>query len=227
MLSKNIKCFICFVPVFIESAKTYVSCCVTVKDIPRRIYLLPRQCRFDSKTNTQTDQTVSLLDVYEEFNKKVAEPNKIMNFKSRKILKKYAFELLDVPSESEYLEIKYPPTASKLSADLSGETFSRVFGTNTSSLELLLIERKIKGPCWIEIKNPQPAQVVYSWCKVDVICTKPEDVVVSAEKAPPPPLIVMALNARTVVNPKNMQNEVVMISALIHNDYQVKFVKFY
>ena len=32
-----------FGKVWIEAAKTHVSCCVTVKNIPRRIYLLPRE----------------------------------------------------------------------------------------------------------------------------------------------------------------------------------------
>ena len=32
--------------------------------------------------------------------------------------------------------------------------FSRVFGTNTSAFELLVLKRKIMGPCWLQIKNP-------------------------------------------------------------------------
>ena len=43
----------------------------------------------------------------------------------------------------------------QLPSDLEGQTFSRAFGTNTSSLELLLIERKIKGPCWLDVKLPR------------------------------------------------------------------------
>lgn len=36
----------------------------------------------------------------------------------------------------------------------SGATFSHVFGTNTTPFELLVIKRKIMGPCWLEIKAP-------------------------------------------------------------------------
>ena len=43
----------------------------------------------------------------------------------------------------------------QLPQDLRGETFSHVFGVNTPSLEILLIERKMKGPCWIDIKLPR------------------------------------------------------------------------
>lgn len=81
----------------------------------------------------------------QEFNEKIANRNKIMNFKSRKVVRKYAFDLADVPAESEYLEVKYPATFPKLPVDLKGETFSRVFGTGTSALEIFLLERKIKG----------------------------------------------------------------------------------
>ena len=28
-------------------------------------------------------------------------------------------------------------------------------GTNTSAFELLVLKRKIMGPCWIQIKNPK------------------------------------------------------------------------
>ena len=43
----------------------------------------------------------------------------------------------------------------QLPKDLEGETFSHVFGTNTSSLEIFLLERKLKGPSWIDIKMPR------------------------------------------------------------------------
>jgi hypothetical protein len=37
-----------FGKVWVESAKCFVSCCVTVKNIPRRIYLAQREFRADS-----------------------------------------------------------------------------------------------------------------------------------------------------------------------------------
>ena len=43
----------------------------------------------------------------------------------------------------------------QLPKELEGETFSHVFGTNTSSLEIFLLERKMKGPSWIDIKMPR------------------------------------------------------------------------
>lgn len=38
---------------------------------------------------------------------------------------------------------------------VAGDTFQCVFGANQSPLEALLLERKIKGPSWIDVKNPR------------------------------------------------------------------------
>ena len=38
--------------------------------------------------------------------------------------------------------------------DVSSPNFARVFGTNTSAFELLVLKRKIMGPCWLQVKSP-------------------------------------------------------------------------
>jgi DNA polymerase alpha subunit A len=50
----------------------------------------------------------------------------------QKVTKKYSFEKANVPAESDYLEVRYAADLPVLPSDLSGETFSHVFGTNTS-----------------------------------------------------------------------------------------------
>ncbi len=35
--------------------------------------------------------------------------------------------------------------------DTTGPTFSHVFGANTSAFELLVVKRKIMGPCWLKL----------------------------------------------------------------------------
>jgi DNA polymerase alpha subunit A len=42
----------------------------------------------------------------------------------------------------------------QIPANVSSPTFSRIFGTNTSAFELLVLKRKIMGPCWLQIKKP-------------------------------------------------------------------------
>jgi hypothetical protein len=39
--------------------------------------------------------------------------------------------------------------------EMQGETFSHVFGTNTSLFEQFVLCRNIMGPTWLKIKNPK------------------------------------------------------------------------
>ena len=85
-----------------------------------------------------------------------------MNFKSTKVARSYAFGGKDVPMESEYLEVRYSSDCPSLPADLAGETFSCVFGTNSSAIEMLILGRHIKGPCWLDIHSPQVFKLFYT-----------------------------------------------------------------
>ncbi|KAG7275052.1 hypothetical protein CRUP_001772, partial [Coryphaenoides rupestris] len=140
--------------VWIESAKAHVSCCVAVKNIERTMYFLPREHKVNLKSGDVSDTPVSLMDVYQEFNE-LSEKFKIMKFKSKKVEKSYAFEIPDIPTQCEYLEVRYSAEYPTLPVDLKGATFSHVFGANTSSLEHFLLSRKIKGPCWLDVKTPR------------------------------------------------------------------------
>ncbi|XP_044297740.1 DNA polymerase alpha catalytic subunit isoform X2 [Varanus komodoensis] len=207
-----------FGKVWVELVKSYVSCCVTVKNIERTVYLLPRELRVDLSSGKETENPVTMMDVYQEFNEQVAEKYKIMNFKSKKVEKNYAFEIPDIPVKSDYLEVRYSTELCRLPQDLKGETFSHVFGTNTSSLELFLLSRKIKGPSWLEIKNPQISSQSVSWCAVELVALKP-DLVSVLKDLPPPPLVVMSLSMKTVQNTKTHHNEIMAIAALVHHKF--------
>lgn len=121
----------------------------------------------DPRTGQDTGVPVNFMDVYEEFNTRVADRYKIAQFKSRRVLKKYGFEPASIPRESEYLEVKYS-AEHNLPTNLKGATFSHIFGANTSALENFLLDKRIKGPCWLNVKNPQKANPPVSWCKVEV-----------------------------------------------------------
>lgn len=71
-----------FGKVFIESAQSYVSCCVTVKNIQRRVFLLKRENRYDAKLKKEMDdEEVKVEHVYEEFNTKITNSYKIKEFR--------------------------------------------------------------------------------------------------------------------------------------------------
>lgn len=64
--------------------------------------------RYNMETKTSTNEDVTMMDMYKEFNEKIAERYKILQYKSRKVERNYAFSIQDVPVTSEYLEIVYP-----------------------------------------------------------------------------------------------------------------------
>lgn len=201
--------------VWIEAAKTHASCCVVVQNIQRKIYLLPRKTLVGSATN---QETVSMIDVYREFNTKVGAKFNIKQFKSRKVTKSYAFGEPGIPKESEYLEVCYSAEYPALPSDLCGQTFSHVFGTNTSFLELFLLERRIKGPGWLDVQLPQLSSPPVSWCKIEAVAQKPEHVVPVSGLAAPP-LVVMTINFCKTVKSKTSENEICMISCLVHHEF--------
>lgn len=209
-----------FGKVWIESAKAYVSCCVAVKNIERRIFLLPREQRLNLKTNESFGKPLTMADVYEEFNSKISDKYKIKQFKSRVTTKKYVFGGENIPLESEYLEVRYSANYPALPSDLKGETFSHVFGTRASFLEILVLEKGIKGPCWIEISNAEPVPAPFSWCKVEAACTKVNNLnVIKSGLTEIPPLVIATLHPQAVQNPKTKQNEIIAVGCLVNTSY--------
>ncbi|XP_042236184.1 DNA polymerase alpha catalytic subunit-like [Homarus americanus] len=206
-----------FGKVWVESAQTHISCCVTVKNVERRIYILPRKKKVNLKTNEELGD-ITMMDVYEEFDSTVSNKFKILQFRSRTVTKKYAFEKSEVPQESEYLEVRYSANLPVLPNDLRGNTFSHVFGTNTSPLEIFLLDRQIKGPGWLDVKLPQLPSPAVSWCKIEAVSLKP-DYVTPVSGLATPPMVVMTISMRTTVNPKTYQNEVAMVSCLVHYEF--------
>ncbi|XP_035475430.1 DNA polymerase alpha catalytic subunit isoform X1 [Scophthalmus maximus] len=210
-----------FGKVWIESAKSHVSCCVSVKNIERTMYLLPREYsqKANPKTGEVSDTPVEMMEVYQEINE-LSEKFKIMKFKSKKVEKNYSFEIPDVPSQCEYLEVRYSAEYPALPSDLKGKTFSHIFGTNTSSLENFLLSRKIRGPCWLDIKTPQLMNQPVSWCKVEALALR-SDLVTVVKDLSPPPLTVMSISLKTIQNPKTHHNEIVSLAALVHYQFHM------
>uniref|UniRef100_A0A3Q2YXQ5 DNA polymerase n=1 Tax=Hippocampus comes TaxID=109280 RepID=A0A3Q2YXQ5_HIPCM len=207
-----------FGKVWIESAQTHTSCCVSIRNLERTMYILPREYKVNPKTGEVSDTPVGMMDIYQEFSE-LSDKFKIMKFKSKKVEKNYAFEIPDVPTQSEYLEVRYSAEFPALPPDLKGATFSHIFGTNTSSLEQFLLSRKIKGPCWLDVKTPLLSQAV-SWCKVEALVPK-SDLVTVVKDLAPPPVTVMSISLKTVQNPKTHHNEIVSLAALVHHRFHM------
>jgi DNA polymerase alpha subunit A len=112
-----------------KSTGSYVSCFAKVDNILRKLYFLPREHRV--RRGQVTDEEVAMSDVYEEVDG-VMSKHRVGMHKIKPCTRKYAFELPDIPKEADYLKLLYGYDKMPLAMDLTGETFSHVFGTNTS-----------------------------------------------------------------------------------------------
>ncbi|CCJ31341.1 unnamed protein product [Pneumocystis jirovecii] len=154
---------------------------------------------------------VTMGDVYEEVSE-LFEKFKIDEFKSKPTSRKYVFEFPDVPHQCDYLKVLYPYTKPTIPQNTSGNTFSRVFGTNTS----------IMGPCWLHIKEPQfTFGQNFSWCRLELGVVNPECIFPisdSESNYPPPLLTLMSIALRKIINHKENKQEIVVISTRIYEN---------
>ncbi|KAF9908957.1 DNA-directed DNA polymerase alpha catalytic subunit pol1 [Linnemannia zychae] len=204
-----------------KSTNTYVSCCVAVHNLERNLFVLPRTHRIDSE-GKMTDIKVDMADVYTEFDN-IRQTHRITSWLSKPVERKYAFELPGIPSSADYLKVVYKYSLPSLPADLKGETFSHVFGANTSALEHFVIKRNLMGPSWLEIKQTRSSNTKVSWCKSEFIVDDEKNIrpMKDTTDLPPPPLVVMSLSLRTVINPKDKANEIVSVSTSVYHEVRL------
>ena len=86
-----------------------------------------------------------------------------------------------------------------------------------------MLKRRIFGPCWLNIKDPEFSSKAISWCKLEVLVTDPKSMNPFSEnddEAPKdmPPLTIMSLSARSIVNHQANKKEIVATSARVWQD---------
>ena len=207
----------------VKNKKTgaFVSAFVKIDNILRKLYFLPREHRH--KHGRETDEEVDMEDVYQEVDEMMSRL-KVGMHKIKPCTRKYAFELPDVPKEGEYLKLLYPYDKPALPMDVKGETFSRVFGTNTSLFEQFVLWKNIMGPCWLRIDDADFSAVNNaSWCKFECQASKPASIspIPDTENLEAPPLTLMSLSFRTQLNVKENKQEILLASARVYENIAV------
>lgn len=121
----------------------------------REIYALPKiknKARSALSKEEEDKQVMNIFHELDDIRKK--RFSQITKWKCKPVMRKYAFEMPIQHGEHKFLKIKYDHTMPSLPAGLTGNSFECLFGANQSMLELLILKRKIKGPCWITLKGP-------------------------------------------------------------------------
>jgi DNA polymerase alpha subunit A len=204
-----------------KSTGSYVSCFAKVDNILRKLYFLPREHRM--RRGQVTDEEVAMSDVYEEVDG-VMSKHRVGMHKIKPCTRKYAFELPDIPKEADYLKLLYGYDKMPLAMDLTGETFSHVFGTNTSLFEQFVLWKNIMGPCWLRIEGADFNAVNNaSWCKLELHVNKPSLITTpdDLDHLEVPPLTLMSISLRTTFNAKDNKQEILVASAMVYENFSL------
>jgi len=216
----------------VKFRNSYASCCVVVQNMQRCLFAVPTPSVFPDKVIAELEQAAkdgvveqSILrkklqemasGLKQELSQKLMDLN-VTNFSMVPVKRNYAFERSDVPTgERHVLKLSYPFKDPPLPTDLKGNHFSVLFGTHSSALELFLIKRRIRGPAWLSISNAVccPSSSRISWCKFEAIVGSPKEIKLAGSVNIPqeiPPLVVAAINLKTIINDKHNVNEIASV----------------
>ncbi|KAL5099247.1 hypothetical protein RYX36_003574 [Vicia faba] len=223
----------------VKTGNSYQSCCVVVKNMQRCVYAIPStplrstemiqlEKYVQESKITPADFRKKLQDAVSDSKKEIAKhlvDLGVSTFSMAPVKRNYAFERSDIPAGENYVvKINYPFKDTALPVDLKGESFRAILGARSSALELFLIKRKIKGPSWLQVSNFSTcsASQRVSWCKFEVTVDSPKDIRVSSSSSSKitlvtPPVVVTAINLKTIINEKQNINEVVSASIVSCN----------
>ncbi|KAH8739926.1 hypothetical protein FG386_001743 [Cryptosporidium ryanae] len=135
-----------------SSAETVTTenCCVVVKETWRTLYVYPRESIPNHPDPIAVSQNVAkeMLEIRKAY--------KIPKLQMKPVTRNFCFSEKDVlygPNQP-FLKVLYSSRNPTLPSNISGETFSHIFGINTSLTENFVLKREVKGPSWIKIMKP-------------------------------------------------------------------------
>ncbi|KAI0244386.1 DNA-directed DNA polymerase alpha catalytic subunit pol1 [Massospora cicadina] len=209
-----------------------VSCCVVVHNIQRNVYLLPdplipeppEAADEEEQERINGERTARVVAISDEILPKWTKVYGHLDFELSLVPRSYAFDSPpNIPNHAYYVKMKYPAIGREcaFASNLKGRTFRHVFGANTSALELFLVKRKIMGPCWLRIEGAVPSTSARSHCKLEFEVDSPKRIFpvnhseTVQRQLGPPPLDVMSVNIKTVLNPKTNVNEIAIVNLIV------------
>jgi len=186
----------------------------------RICYVLPKVKGKARNTLSEEEENKLIGNVYTEMEEKRKTRFKdITTWKCKGVSRKYSFEMPIPHGQHRFLKVKYPASMPPLPAQLTGNTFECVFGANQSMLELFILKRKLKGPCWVTINGfKKVTDYRRSWAKHEISIENPKDLNVTIDdlNKPSPPMVSMAFTMKCAKNQHNT-NEIAMMSCIVNS----------
>lgn len=81
-----------------------------------------------------------------------------------------------------------------------------------------MLKRQLMGPSWLKITQPRRAENSATIAKLEFTVGDPKLIGKLQDAPPSPPLVVMSLALKTVVNPASQLHEVVAVSTMTHTN---------
>lgn len=206
----------------------YASCCTIVKGVQRTIFVVPKDpisIPFDYLDSQEGDERkerlVNLHDAFSEVKQEVRDilgKYGVTRMTMKPVRRTYAFEDKSVKHGAQWvLKIRFPASNHMVPLNIKGKSFIKMFGSTQSSLEALILKRRIMGPSWIAISKPKRIdrgnQISYCSIEVEVDGHKSIFSTPSGYR-PAPPICVASISLKTLINPSNGSNEVVAASVV-------------
>lgn len=180
-----------------------VSACITVKNIERVVYVVKKNQASFSKFKEEVKNKIDRLSFKEHIT--ITKKNK-----------RYCFDLNINSGKVECLELRYPYKFGKLRIPFRGNNYNGVFGESFDPVQTTLLEKGLKGPNWILVKDYEliPKNKGSSWCKVNLEIDSIEDFDILPVAKPRPNLKFLALSLETTLNKNSKYSEIKAVSIL-------------
>ena len=213
---------IIFGKIYEPQSSSFLSISIIIKDIYRTVFILPKP-----------DYEDKAQEVYEEFDQlRKKRFNYIKEYQCKFIKKKYCFELpIDSEKEHNVLKVKYKAEYGSIPPNLNQKTFDYIFGKKSSLLENILLKLKIKGPCWLKIKNftENNLNFLRTWSDYELSLDDFKNIEVISKinnngaDIPIPPMKILSISTQSIRNKNG--NELYCICCALKDGYHVEDVK--
>lgn len=187
----------------------YSSCCVRVRNMYRCIFILPKEGS-------------SQQEVVREIND-VCRRQGIEQRRIKFVERYYAFEEAGVPRErSMWAKLRYPGRFPPLNTNGPFRHIQTIIGASSSLLELFLIKRKMKGPCFLRISDLSAAPNRVSHCSLEFVVESPKALRVEESNRSVPPFTLASIQLHAQLDSKGISNEIFIASVAVYKNVNIE-----